>query len=429
MAFLKRLLDARMRILLPSLARKASLLLPSFVLATVFTGVAATEYLAAYFSAKPGLASLQRAVRLQPGSADYRYRVGRYFFLGERSPEAAVQAYQAAVALNPYKARYWFDLAAAYELLGNTDQQKDALEHALKADPTTPNLAWEAANLYLVLGETDAAMREFRVVLENDPYLPSAALQRCWRAKPDVEALLRDVIPPTPGVYWSFLDFLISRKETAAAAKVWAQLAQLRQPIEAGWAFAYIQYLIGQGEVDQARLVWQQAASLCGLSAYQPSSENLVINGDFSLNVLNGGFDWLYHPSRDVRLRLDPTQFQSGQRSLSIVFDSRGIEDAGIRQLIPVQPNATYDFSAYFKAEDIQGAGGPRFAIQDLYKESTYFVSDELKDADFWKPVNGTFTTGPDTKLLVLRVQRFPAGSPIKGKLWIDSVRLVQKQP
>ena len=54
------------------------MLLPSFVLATVFTGVAATEYLAAYFSAKPGLASLQRAVRLQPGSADYRYRVGRY---------------------------------------------------------------------------------------------------------------------------------------------------------------------------------------------------------------------------------------------------------------------------------------------------------------------------------------------------------------
>jgi len=112
-----------------------------------------------------------------------------------------------------------------------------------------------------------------------------------------------------------------------------------------------------------------------------------------------------------------------------MVFHSRGIEDAGIRQLIPVQPNTTYDFSAYFKAEDIQGAGGPRFAIHDLYSETTYFASDELKDADFWKPVSGTFTTGPDTKLLVLRVQRFPAGSPIKGKLWIDGIRLVQERP
>ena len=405
------------------------MLLLCLLAAAVYTGFATTEYLGTYFSEKRDLASLQRAVRLQPGNADYRYRVGRYSLLVERSPEAAVQSYIAAVALNPHKARYWLDLAAAYQLLGDTDQQKDALEHAVKADPTTPNLAWEAANLYLVRGETDKALQEFRVVIENDPYLPSAALQLCWRVKPDTDALLRDVIPPTPAAYSSFLDLLLSKKETAGAAKVWLQLVQMHQPLEAGRVFDYIRYLIGQREVDQARLVWQQAASLCGLSAYQASSQNLVINGDFSLNVLNGGFEWLYHKSRDVSLALDPTQSHSGHRSLSIVFDSRGIEDAGIRQLIPVQPNATYDFSAYFKAEDIQGAGGPRLAIQDVYSAATYFASDELKDADFWKPVSGTFTIGPDTKLLVLRVQRFPAGSPIKGKLWIDGVRLVQKQP
>ncbi len=405
------------------------MLLPSLLLAAVYIGYAATQYLAHYFSEKPDLVSLQRAAKLQPGNADYRYRVGRYFLLVERSPEAAVRSYSVAVALNPHKARYWFDLAAAYQLLGDRDEQKNALEHALRADPNTPDFAWEAANLYLVQGETDKALREFRVVIENDPYLPQAALQLCWRVKPDADALLRDAIPPTPAAYSSFLDLLISKKETAAAAKVWAQLVQLHQPVEAGWAFVYIRYLIAQGEVDQARLVWQQAANLCGLSAYQPSSENLVINGDFSLNVLNGGFDWLYHRSKDVSLALDPTQSHSGHRSLAIVFDSRGIEDAGIRQLIPVQPNTTYDFSAYFKAEDIQGAGGPRFAIQDLYSATAYFVSDELKDADFWKPVSGTFTTAPDAKLLVLRVQRVPAGSPIKGKLWIDGVRLVQKEP
>jgi hypothetical protein len=51
-----------------------------------------------------------------------------------------------------------------------------------------------------------------------------------------------------------------------------------------------------------------------------------------------------------------------------------------------------------------------------------------LKDADFWKEVGGTFTTGPDTKLLLLRIQREPPGMPIKGKLWIDSVRLVGQE-
>jgi hypothetical protein len=59
---------------------------------------------------------------------------------------------------------------------------------------------------------------------------------------------------------------------------------------------------------------------------------------------------------------------------------------------------------------------------------TTYFASEDLKDAAFWKQVDGFFVTGLKAKMLVLRIQRFPAG-PIKGKLWIDSIRLVQKAP
>jgi tetratricopeptide (TPR) repeat protein len=338
-----------------------------------------------------------------------------------------VESFRAAVGLNPHQARYWFDLAGAYQFLGDTDAQKAALEQGLVADSSTPDLAWEAGNFYLVQGETDKALRELRVVMETDPYLPSAAVRLCWRVKPDVDALLHDVIPPN--VYATFLDFLISQKETAAAAKVWTQLAQLRRPLPTPLIFLYIRYLVGQRDVDQARLVWRQASSLCGLSAYQPSPENLIVNGDFSLNVLNGGFDWQYHQSKEVALALDPTQSHGGHRSLLITFDAQAINDAGIGQLVPVQPSTAYDFSAYFKAGDIQGAGGPRFALQDLYNETLYFASDELKDADFWKEVSGTFTTGRDTKLLLLHIQREPAGMPIKGKLWIDSIRLAGREP
>jgi hypothetical protein len=151
-----------------------------------------------------------------------------------------------------------------------------------------------------------------------------------------------------------------------------------------------------------------------------------VVNGDFSLPVLNGGFDWLYEKSSDVALALDPTESHSGHRSLSIIFDSRGMEDAGIRQLIPVEPHTEYEFSAYFKSEDIQGAGGPRFLLEDHFTRANYFASEELKDANVWKQVTGTFSTGPDTTLLVLRIQRVPAGNAIRGKLWIGGVRLAQ---
>lgn len=403
-------------------------MLASVLFVGAYLALVTSRFLASYFADRTVLASLQRAVRWQPGNAEYRYRLGRYFFLIERSPDAALQSYRAAVGLNPYQARYWFDLAAAYHLLDNVEEQKNALERALIADPTTPDFAWEAGNFYLVQGDTDKALHELRVVMENDPYLPPAALQLCWRVKPEIDPLLRDVVPPKMSVYSDFLSFLISKKETAATARLWTQMVQLHQPLEKQFVFDYVRYLIAQHEVDQARAVWQQAASMSGLSAYQPSPENLVVNGDFSLNVLNGGFDWLYQRSKEVTLALDPTQSHGGHRSLLITFDGRAISDSGIRQLVPVKPATTYDFTAYFKAEDMQGAGGPRFAIQDLYTEATYFTSDDLKNADFWKEVSGSFTTGPDTKLLVLRIQREPPALPIKGKLWIDGVRMVEQE-
>ena len=210
----------------------------AFLLATAgYIALATREFLGAHFAAKQDVQGLQMATRLEPGNAGYRYLLGRYFWFVQRSPDAAIEPYQAAIRLNPFEARSWFDLAAVYQFLGDTNRQEDALQHAIEEDPSTPDVAWEAANLYLVQGETGKALKEFRVVLENDPYRPPAALEMCWRIDPDIDALLRDVVPPMPGVYSSFLEYLISKKETSAAAKVWAAMAQLAQPVERRYVF------------------------------------------------------------------------------------------------------------------------------------------------------------------------------------------------
>lgn len=413
-----------MRVSLQKPRTKLFLLADATLVAVAYIALATTEFFASYFSDRPTAVNLKRAVRLQPGNAAYYYLQGRYFTLVQPSPQEALHSFRVAVGLNPHQARYWFALAGAHQLLGNTEEQKAAIEHAIAVDPSTPEVAWEAANFYVVQGDINKALQELRVVLANDPYLPASALPLCWRLKPDAEALLHDVVPPSPDIYSAFLEFLISKNEPTAAALVWRKLAQLQEPVSRRYVFEYVRYLIGQRQANQARSVWQQAANLADLAAYQPSSENLVINGDFSLDTLNDGFDWIYQQSPEVSLSLDSTQFHTGHHSLLITFDTRGIEDAGIRQLIPVKPNTSYTFSAYFKAENLEGAGGPRFVLQDAYTSKTWFSSDDFSNVDFWKQVNGTFTTGPDTELLVLRVQREPAGSPIKGRLWIDDMRL-----
>jgi tetratricopeptide (TPR) repeat protein len=477
----------------------------------------------------PKLASLLQAARLDPSNADYRDNLGDYYAQAG-DPDTAVADYKAAVRLDPHSARYWLDLANAYLVQGDRyiSNQTSALEHAVQADPTRPDVAWEAANFYLVQGNNEKALREFRVVMENDPSKASDAIRLCWHIDPDVDGLLRDAVPAQPEADLAFLSLLMAPKkvalstvtapsnpggkkwvytlaagdiragsnawanasvslsgytgaaagnnvaatieaststtiellnssgtvtntgapvlmisravsdtavpattgplrETEATAKVWAALMASRETFELRFVYQYIQYLIDHKDMEQARSVWEQAVPRFGLSAYLPTQRNLIVNGDFSLDVLNGGFDWQYEKQQSVTLTLDPGDFHTGIRSLLIAFDGPAVSDAGIHQFIAVRPRTTYDFSAYYKSGDFEGAGGPHFTIQDAVTGAVVYDSDELKVRGYWKLVTGEFTTADDCGLLILRVRRVPEGSPIRGKLWVDDFRLAAK--
>jgi len=417
-----------MQIELHSPARKIVFLGMCFFLSAIYLSFCTREFLASYFSGNVDLASLTKATSLEPANADYWHILARYHLFVVQEPGTALPLLNSAIRLNPHRADYWLDLSNAYQLLGNPDDRNRAIERAIAADPTNPEIAWQAANLYWIEGKPNEALHEFRIVAENDPHLAGAAVERCWRIRPDATALLDNALPPRADIYSAFLEFLISKNEPAAGALVWDRMAHLQAPVGTRYVFGYIHYLIDHRQIDQAERVWRDSANLADLADYQPSSANLVVNGDFSLPVLNGGFDWLYQTVPGVALAIDVTESHSAQQSLSVIFDSGGLEDTGIRQLIPVRPHTDYEFSAYFKSENLEGAGGPRFVLQDVSTGSSLFSSDELKGADFWKQVGGTLTTGPDTNLLLLRLVRIPANNAIRGKLWIDGVKLARKQ-
>lgn len=398
------------------------------LVAGLYILLAAKEFAASAFAARPDLRSLNRAVWLSPGNADYRHRLGRYFAFVAGDPQPAIESLQSAVGLNPYNAGYWLDLAGAYQVTGDVNGQRSALARALAAEPTAPNVAWEAANFFLVDGDTDQALREFRVVIENNPELVDPALRACWRVRPDTDALLRDAIPGRTDSLFSFLYLLISKKETEGAIKTWNRIALLHEKFPNRFLYEYVQYLLTERRPDAAMSAWEEAADVLGLSAYLPTDDNLIVNGDFSLDILNGGFDWNYVNRTGVKPLLDASDFREGQRSLSLTFEGPGINDAGIQQLIPVRGATTYDFSAYYKSADFQGAGGPQIVLRDAYTGAPVYVSDTLKDADFWKEVHSKVTTPNSTNLLLLAIERFPAGSPIRGKLWLNNFQLSQER-
>jgi len=407
-----------------SVRKRTFLALAVISIAVIYLVLTAKEFAASVFAAKPELATLQRAVSLSPGNADYRHRLGRFCAFVAADSQAAIDSYRAAVALDPYDAHYWFDLAAAYQVTGNLEGQRAALDHAVAADPTTPDVAWEAANFFLVQGDIDRALREFRVVIENDISLIDASLQACWRVRPDADLMLASVVPPRTDTLKAFFYLLITKQETDNAIKAFDRLCQLHENFQIGILFDYVRYMTRVQRPDAAIAGWEHAAPSLGLTAYLPNDDNLIINGDFSHDVLNGGFDWTYAGRLGVKPLLDSSNVFEGRRSLSITFEGPGINDAGIQHLISVQPRTPYDFSAYFKAADFEGAGGVQIVLRDVYTGVPLYTSDPLKDADFWKEVHARIVTPPSTTLLVLSIERSPAGSPIRGKLWLDDFQL-----
>jgi tetratricopeptide (TPR) repeat protein len=421
-------LCSQMRIELRSQLREFSFAVVCLVLVGLYLQLVLRPYRASRLAAIPELSNLQEAIRLEPSNAEYRELLGRSLALSGANLNDAIANYRAAVHLNPYVARYWLDLAGAYQVAGHTSEQEQSVEQAVEADPTTPHVAWEAANFFLVQGDQARALRNFRVVLANDPEAVDSALQLCWRATGDANQILDRALPRRPDLYFSFLSLLIFKQEVAAAENVWNHLIALNQEFSAKLTFPYFRFLIAKREVAAAETAWQQLAKVdSSLQPYLPSRENLIINGGFEENLRNGGFDWLYESNPHAALAIDTSEFHSGTRSLSITFDGQSASEAGISQFIPVKPNSDYEFSVEFRTEELETASGPRFAIADAYSNASYVLTDDVMGTNPWRLQQARFHTGPNTSLVLLKIVRQPPGPLIRGQLWIDDLRLVEK--
>src|ERR1022692_2274816 len=417
-----------MRIELRSPLRKFSFAAACCILVGLYLHLALRAYLASHLAATPDVSNLSKATRLEPSNAEYRELLGRSLALSGANLNAAIANYRTAVHLNPDVARYWLDLAGAYQVAGRTSEQEQSVEQAVEADPTTPHVAWEAANFFLVQGDQERALRNFRVVLANDPEAVDSALQLCWRATGDENEILDRALPRRPDLYLSFLRLLISKQEVAATENVWNHLIALNQEFSTKLAFPYFRFLIAKQEVAAAQTAWQQLAGVNrSLQPYLPSPENLVVNGGFEENLLNGGFDWWYESNPHAALAIDTSEFHSGTRSLSVTFDGLNPADAGIVQFIVVKPHTDYAFSAEFRTEELETASGPRFAIADAYSNASYVLTDDVMGTNPWRLQQARFHAGPNTNLVLLKVVRQPANPLIRGKLWIDDLRLGEK--
>jgi hypothetical protein len=288
----------------------------------------------------------------------------------------------------------------------------------LQAEPTSPSIAWKAANLYLARNETGRALPLLRTALRYDPATTVPALDLCWRVTRNVNQMVREALPADPSVYFALLKILTAQSQSAPANELWADLMAQRLAFPIEMAFPYFDYLIQTNQIDQAVRVWAD------LRKIECAPSNLVRNGGFEAEFLNGGFEWRYNRVAQVDVALDTSHVHSGIRSLRLEFAGPAVGDAGVYEYVPVQPNTGYRLSAFGKTEDINTASGPRVAVEDSAAKRLLATTDEFQDTFSWRRRTAEFTTGPDTHLVTIRIVRTPGNLLIKGTLWLDDIEL-----
>jgi len=387
----------------------------------------ARAYLAQRSAGSGQLDGVERAIHLVPGNAEFHDLLGVQLSASDQDNDRAVASLRTAVMLNPNRARYWLDLAAVYQVTGDIEKQNEAVQAALAAEPGDPEIRAEAALFFLVAGNTDRALPLFRQALAQNPESAATILPACWRETRDASLILSSVIPDDPGLELRFLGMLTQQNESSAAHQVWQYLIDSHKTFEPQLSFFYFDYLLNEHDVTSFDHAWRELASVApSLQSYLPT-ENLIVNPGFEQRLLNSGRDWRYEPGDHIAAGIDDAVAHTGSRSLSLSYDGNPAYDAGWKQLIPVEPNAEYDFSVWIKSENIISSSGPRVAIVDAYSGANLLLMDDVLDTHPWQELKGTLRVPASAELIAVKIIRSPADTRIHGRVWIDDLRLVKR--
>jgi hypothetical protein len=370
-------------------------------------------------------------MRWDPANPEYYDALGTlmHLYADRGNSDEIVRLYQNATRLSPHDAQFWADLGAGYDWAGRSNDALDAFQRARHLFPNSPEINWRLANFYVRAGKIPEALRTLRMVLQEDGTAGRRVFTLATNATRDRNALL-EMLPPQAPVFFDYLNFLIEKGDIAGAEEVWARVLQLDLHFDLREAFPYLDGLIHHAETAQLSKTWSTLAQRFPAQVqHLAAGSNLVTNGGFESDILNGGLDWRVLPAEGAMVSLDSAGAFESAHALRITFDgSRNIDYGHVFQYVPVQAKTQYRFSGHMRVQEITTDSGPRFQACDAYDTDKIFVSSEnLIGTSDWSEQHAEFKTLADTRLLLLRVVRPVSNkldSQIAGTVWIDDVAL-----
>jgi tetratricopeptide (TPR) repeat protein len=131
----------------------------------------AAQVLGALDRREEAIASLSRAMEMDPNYSEYYLERGGLHLKCERFAEAE-RDLRRAIELSPPYAEAWTDLGQCYRAAGRMDEAVAAYDRALDLDPHVGLARVGRAEAMLELGELEAAVADYTLALEREPDQP-----------------------------------------------------------------------------------------------------------------------------------------------------------------------------------------------------------------------------------------------------------------
>ena len=120
--------------------------------------------------------AFNKAIALDPKLERPHYELGDLYLLGFHNPQAAITAYQAALAINRDDSRVHYTMANALAEVGRLDEAQAQLVEAARLDPQNLSLQISIGDFNLKRGNLDLAQQAFDKALSINPAFVPARL-------------------------------------------------------------------------------------------------------------------------------------------------------------------------------------------------------------------------------------------------------------
>jgi len=365
--------------------------------------------------------SLTRAVRIEPGNAEYHELLAEHLEGEDHNDDTDREA---AAHLSPLDSKYWIDLGVRAEANNDPAQAEKLYLHAASIDRMfVPR--WTLMNFYFRRQDSAKFWLWTQRALEMGYDDLTAAYRLCWRMTGDPRQIER-VLPANDEVRRNYLFFLVGTRRFQALSPLDHQVAAAATAANYRPLLDYCERVMIPNP-RSAVAVWN---ALCEkgfipFAPLDPAGNKIVTNHDFRIMPTERGFDWRVPVVDGATVSV-----RNETPGLTVQLSGDQPEDCVLaQQYIALTPERNYKLSYQYSSAAAVDSSGVTWQVVDALTSATLAQSDAIK-------INGNagsgqleFNSGPGSiAILVLRYRREPGTVRHEESALIRSVE-IEAQP